>query len=196
MEVVTAKTNIELRHEMRERLAALTMDQVHAASAAVAHRLAHLPALMEARSVLIYVSRRHEIDTHGVIQKLLRHGHKVFVPHFDEATHQYAVSGLCDFHGELKWGKFDILEPKPEAIRPAKVEAIAAFLLPGLAFDKQGTRLGRGKAYFDRLLHLVRGVKIALAHEFQVLNEVPAEPHDVPVDFIVTETRVVHCQRK
>ena len=106
------------------------------------------------------------------------------------------MSELRDFHGELHVGKFQILEPKPEAIRLAKVEVVEVFLLPGLAFDETGNRLGRGKGYFDRLLHMVRGTKIALAHEFQVLNEVPAGPHDVPVNFIVTENRVVHCQRK
>jgi 5-formyltetrahydrofolate cyclo-ligase len=97
-----------------------------------------------------------------------------------------------DFDADLATGKFGILEPRPEAIRPAALDQIGAVLVPGLAFDGTGNRLGRGFGHFDRLLRQTSGVKIALAFDFQVLDEVPAEAHDVRLDFIVTETRVVN----
>lgn len=195
MEAIAPKTKVELRHQMRERLAALTMDEVHAASASAERRLERLPVFAHAHSVLAYVSRRHELDTHPIIQRLLQHGRRVYVPHFDEATRQYAVSELRDFHGELAVGKYEILEPRPEAVRRAHPNIVDVFLVPGLAFDRTGNRLGRGKGYFDRLLHEVRGVKIGLAHDFQLLDEVPADAHDVHMNLIVTETRIVHCKR-
>jgi 5-formyltetrahydrofolate cyclo-ligase len=83
------------------------------------------------------------------------------------------------------------LEPKPEAVRPVANDHIDVALVPGLAFDETGNRLGRGMGYFDRILQDLRGVKIALAYDFQVLSEVPTEAHDTPMDFIVTEKRLI-----
>ena len=99
---------------------------------------------------------------------------------------------LHDFDAELATGKFGILEPKPGAVRLTALDRIDAVLVPGLAFDETGNRLGRGLGHFDRLLRQTSGAKIALAFDFQVLDEVPAETHDARMDFIVTETRVVN----
>jgi 5-formyltetrahydrofolate cyclo-ligase len=194
METTVAHTKVELRHKMRERLAGLSLPRVRAASEAVEARLVRLPEFARARSFLVYVSRRHEIDTHGLIQRLLARRCRVCVPRFEEATREYAVSELRDFHEELAEGKFRILEPKPDKFRHVRAESLEVFVMPGLAFDKQGNRLGRGKGYFDRLLQHARGTKIALAYDFQVLNEILAEAHDVRLDFIVTETKIIHCK--
>jgi len=86
-----------------------------------------------------------------------------------------------------------ILEPK--LVRPVPVTRPHVWLVPGLAFDRNGNRLGRGKGYFDALLARAPGVKIALTHDFQLLNEVPTEAHDVRMDFIVTEIQVFQCPR-
>jgi 5-formyltetrahydrofolate cyclo-ligase len=131
------------------------------------------------------------VDTRGLIQQLLAMGRQVCVPWFDSEKKQYVASELRDFALDLTAGRFGILEPKPEAVRPVASDQIDATLVPGLAFDETGNRLGRGMGYFDRLLRGVRGVKIAMAYDFQLLNEVPAEAHDTPVDFIVTEKRVL-----
>jgi 5-formyltetrahydrofolate cyclo-ligase len=88
------------------------------------------------------------------------------------------------------------MEPKPGAVRPVEAARLQALLVPGLAFDENGNRLGRGMGFFDRLLRDAHGLKIALAYDFQILSEVPAADHDVRLDFIVTETRSINCQRK
>ena len=104
---------------------------------------------------------------------------------------EYVQVEIHDFDGDLVKGKFGILEPKLPA---TMTEQPGVWLVPGLAFDAKGNRLGRGQGFFDALLRKATGVKIALAHDFQVLNEVPAEGRDVRVDFIVTESRVVNCK--
>ena len=180
---------------MRERLASLSPSQVRARSAAVWERLSVLPEFVSANWLLVYVSKGHEIDTHGLIQQLLAIGKHVCVPKFDDAARRYVASELKDFVAELAEGKFGILEPKQEAVRLVGADKLDALLVPGLAFDGNGNRIGRGMGFFDRLLREARGIKIALAYDFQVLNEVPADAHDVRVDFIVTEKRVVSCKR-
>ena len=179
---------------MRAKLAALTVADVRVQSAAIGRRLSGLPEFARATRLLIYVSKDAEVDTHGLIRQLLVQGRQVCVPWFDSGKQAYVASELRDFDADLVIGRFGILEPSPEAIRPTACGQIDAALVPGLAFDETGNRLGRGMGYFDRILQEVRGAKIALAYDFQVLNEVTAGAHDVRMDFIVTETRVVQTK--
>jgi len=190
-----AATKPELRGVMRAKLAALSPSDARAKSVAIWERLAILPEFARAQRVLVYVSKEKEVDTHGLIQQLLALGRQVCVPAFDIALKQYGACQLHDFHADLAVGQFGILEPKARATNSARLsEPFDAGLVPGLAFDETGTRLGRGMGHFDRLLRDTAGVKIALAYDFQILNEVPAEAHDARVDFIVTETRVVETK--
>ncbi|MGA2221759.1 MAG: 5-formyltetrahydrofolate cyclo-ligase [Verrucomicrobiia bacterium] len=190
-----AATKEALRREMRERLASLSSSQVRVRSAAVRERLSVLPEFVSANWLLVYVSKGHEIDTHGLIQQLLAIGKHACVPKFDEATQCYVASELRDFAAELEQGRFGILEPRQGAVRLVSADKLDAMLVPGLAFDGKGNRIGRGMGFFDRLLREAPGIKIALAYDFQVLNKVPADAHDVCVDFIVTEKQVVPCKR-
>jgi 5-formyltetrahydrofolate cyclo-ligase len=177
-----------LREQMRARLGVLPDNEVREHSARVWERLAVLSQFATAPRIGAYVSAGPEIDTHGLIRQLLAMGRQVGVPAFDGK--QYRLAAVQDFDADLVAGKFGILEPKTSgtAILPD------AWLVPGLAFDANGNRLGRGRGYFDALLRGARGVKFALAHDFQVLDEVPVEPQDVGVNFIVTESRVVNCK--
>jgi 5-formyltetrahydrofolate cyclo-ligase len=175
-----------LRERIRARLAELPATEVRAHSASVWERLAVLPAFPPAQSVMTYVSHGNEIDTHGLIRQLLAMGRQVCVPAF---AGEYVPAVIHDFDADLVEGRFGILEPK--SVIPANPEV---WLVPGLAFDVKGNRLGRGGGFFDALLRRATGAKIALAHDFQLLDEVPAETHDVRVDFIVTESRVVNCK--
>lgn len=195
MEAAAGKTKVELREQMRARLESLSPAQVCKATATVWERLSVLAPFASAEWLLVYVSKGHEIDTYGLIRQLLALGKHVCVPSFDEVTKRYVASELRDFDSELTEGKFRILEPKPDAVRRVEATKLDALLVPGLAFDRHGNRLGRGMGFFDAILRDARGTKIALAHDFQVVSEAPAEPRDVGVDFIVTEARVVETKR-
>jgi len=173
---------------MRSRLATLPANEVRAHSAAVWERLSVLPVFAAAAGVMTYVSTGLEIETHGLIRQLLALGQTVCVPAF---VGEYVPAEIHDFDADLGPGRFGILEPKSPVI-VAKLPDVC--LVPGLAFDVKGNRLGRGRGFFDALLRTMRGAKIALAHDFQLLDEVPAEAHDVRVDFIVTESRVVNTK--
>ena len=181
----------EPRKRMLAHLTGLDAGTVHRHSVAVAKRLATLPAFAVAKSLVVYVSFGNEIETHDLIRHLLAAGRQVCVPAFHAGA--YLAAEIQDFDQDLVAGKLNILEPK--LLRRVPVTRPDAWLVPGLAFDRNGNRLGRGKGCFDALLQHARGVKIALTHDFQLLNEVPTEPHDVRMDFIVTENQVVQCTR-
>jgi 5-formyltetrahydrofolate cyclo-ligase len=186
-----AQEKVVLRKQMRAQLDDQSMGDVRAKSAAIWERLSVMPEFAGATRLFLYISTMREVDTHGLIRQLLAMGREVSVPCFETATQRYVASLVHDFDADLATGKFGILEPTPEAIRPSTSGQISAALVPGLAFDETGNRLGRGLGYFDRLLRQTSGVKIALAFDFQLLDEVPVEAHDLRMDFIVTETRVI-----
>ena len=92
---------------------------------------------------------------------------------------------------ELRVGSYGILEPRIEKIRKTNVEDLELIIVPGIAFDKNGNRLGHGKGYYDRILGKTNATKIGLAFEFQIVGKIPTNENDKPVDIIITEERVI-----
>jgi 5-formyltetrahydrofolate cyclo-ligase len=196
MEAATPKTKVELRRQMCAMLAALTPDEVRARSILACRQVAAMHELLSAEWVMGFVSFGTEVHTHELLRTLLAEGRHVCVPSFDPVGQRYICSELRQFDEDLREGVFRILEPRRDVIRPVHAEKVNAWLVPGLAFDRHGNRLGRGIGYFDRLLVGARGVTIGVGYDFQLVREVPAEAHDVRLDFIVTETEIVTCKNK
>jgi 5-formyltetrahydrofolate cyclo-ligase len=181
-----------LREQMRARRRQLDPLRKAAVSQAIVSRLEALPVFQQAQVIHTYVAWRHEVDNHELIRRLLQAGRRVAVPKVEPATHQlrhYFIAGFS----ELKKGAFDILEPPAEQNRLAAPEQFGLVLVPGLAFDRTGNRLGMGEGYYDRFLAQVRAPKIALAFDFQIVAQIPAEPHDQRVDVIVAENEMIIC---
>jgi 5-formyltetrahydrofolate cyclo-ligase len=162
-------------------------------SATIFQRLVQLPQFTSAETVLCYVSFRSEVSTHAFIQRLWADRKRVVVP-YCKARH-LELFRLTSFD-DLAPGTLGILEPRPdlreESHRRANVNEIDLLVIPGLAFDRQGGRLGYGKGYFDRLLLGARtdSLLAALAFECQLFDAVPMQPYDVRVDAVVTEAGI------
>ena len=162
-------------------------------SAAIFDRLATLPQYAAAETILCYVSFSTEVSTRAFFPRMWADGKRVVVP-YCQARHLELFR--MDSLANLAPGTLGILEPKPELRgedrRRAAVEEIDLFVIPGLAFDRQGGRLGYGKGYFDRLLQAARedALLAAVAFECQLYDSVPMLPYDVRVDAVVTEAGV------
>ncbi len=188
-------TKEELRQTIRARLAKLK--DAPTKSVEACEFLLSLKEMQEARTLLLYVSKEGELSTHQLIQWLLvQSDRRVCVPAYEEKRQRYFASELKNFARDLEVGKFGILEPRAEAERPVPWDEISAVIVPGLAFDKQGNRLGRGGGHFDAMLPQIRGVKIGLAFDCQIVDSLPMEEHDVPVDIVVTEERAIYTRQK
>jgi 5-formyltetrahydrofolate cyclo-ligase len=163
------------------------------ASATIISRLETLPLFQRAQVIQTYVALRHEVNTHDLIQSLLRNGKSVALPKVARGNDldQYFIK---DF-SELQAGAFGIFEPRADSRRLATAAQFDLVIVPGLAFDRSGQRLGAGKGYYDRFLAQVKAPKIALAFSFQVVEKIPVAAHDQPVDMIVTEQEVISCQQ-
>ncbi|MFH1787089.1 MAG: 5-formyltetrahydrofolate cyclo-ligase [archaeon] len=158
----------------------------------IAEAVMCLPEYEEADMILFYVSQGDEVRTHGLIKDSLYIGKGVAVPVSNTQTGEIEVYEIKDF-SELVPGAYGILEPAPKFRRHIDSAEIDLVVVPGVAFDENGNRLGRGKGYYDKFLaKLPKTVpRIALAYEHQIVGEVPAEGHDAKVDKIITETRVI-----
>jgi 5-formyltetrahydrofolate cyclo-ligase len=180
-----------LRGRIRNLRRQLDPSRRDLASAAIFSRLETLPVFQQAQAIQTYVALRHEVDTHELIRRLLREGKQVAVPKVESGSElrQYFIK---DF-SELRPGAFGILEPESVPNRLASPEQFDLVLVPGLAFDRAGHRLGAGKGYYDRFLAQVSAPKIALAFAFQIFEKVLIEAHDQQVDMIVTEEEIIVC---
>lgn len=154
-----------------------------------------IPGFASAEVVCSYVNFREEVETSELIAGLLREGRRVAVPVQVRGSAQKLVFSEISDLSELERNDFGILQPPREANRLLPAAAIPLFLVPGLAFDPAGRRLGYGLGCYDRVFADAApgAIKIGLAFEVQILESVPSDPHDVPMDFVVTENRVIHA---
>lgn len=139
------------------------------------------PLLAEAQTILAYYALPDEVDTHALLDELLAAGKTVLLPKVldDETMELRRYTGRCS----LCEGAFHIMEPVGAPF--TEVSRIDIALIPGLAFDSQGHRLGRGKGYYDRFLSSFRGKTVGVCFDFQKVAEVPVDAHDVAVDCVV-----------
>lgn len=186
------------RKEMGSIRASLDEDEIRRRSAPVSERLLSLPEYAASRSVMIYVSKKNEVYTHDLIRKAIADGKRVAAPLAIPATRSLELGPIGDFDTDLKPGRYGVLEPVSTGLDPSAIEV---FVVPGVAFDRHGNRLGSGWGYFDKLLiHLSRRqLTVGLAFDFQVVDDLEKEDHDVAVDVILSEartTRVCSERRK
>jgi 5-formyltetrahydrofolate cyclo-ligase len=152
------------------------------------------PEFVAANTVMVYIDVRTEVRTRQHLPKLLEGGKRIVVP--------YCVDGelelfLLEHMDELSIGMYKILEPKEELRdAPAKrvdVKELDLIMVPGVAFDPNGARMGHGFGYYDKLLEHARSDTplVALAFECQIFPEIPTHAHDVFMDKIITEERII-----
>ena len=171
----------EIRREIREQKRRLTPAQIEKASAALAEQLCSHPLYLAARSVYGYLSYNQEVRTVPMLEQALRDGKKVAVPkcYGDEMKFIY----LDDLTKVAK-GYAGI--PEPIADEPVAHDETALVLMPGLAFDPQGHRIGYGGGFYDKFLSREPNhPTLALCYDFQMLPHLDTEEHDIPVDTVL-----------
>jgi 5-formyltetrahydrofolate cyclo-ligase len=162
----------------------------------VVRRLLNWPLYAASRGLLVTVSFGSEIDTAPVITDALDRDKTLCVPLCRPADHSLILSRLLHYPGDLVPGAMGILEPKPDCVRPLPVEALDLVVVPGLAFSQDGHRLGFGGGYYDRLLARLPAdcVTVGLCRAAMMREDLPLEPHDLPVAWVITEEHVIHCK--
>ena len=183
------KTILETRDRLSRR-------DRQAKSAAVMDNFLNLPDMREWSTLFMYVNFRSEVETLKLIEKCLASAIRVAVPLVDAAAVRMLPFLIEDPRKDLAPGYYDIPEPDPDKCRRLDPVEIDAAVIPGSVFDARGGRLGYGGGYYDRFLvnDAPQARRIGFAFELQVVDAVPVEPHDQPLDILITEERIVNTR--
>lgn len=189
------KKKRELRKKVQELRDSVDPEQRRILSAEVIENLWSVSDFRTADSILFFISFRSEVDTIPMIHRALSEDRIVCVPCTDSGNKDMMASRIYDFDNDLELGNYNILEPRGACLRPLPPEEIDVVLMPGVAFDLSGGRLGYGGGYYDRFLQKCspRCTLIAVAFEIQIIDHVPCADHDARIHKIVTEKRVIDC---
>jgi 5-formyltetrahydrofolate cyclo-ligase len=142
------------------------------------------------KNIMFYVSYGSEVMTFDTINLALITGMRVFVPYIENKD--LGISEIFDL-SELIVTNYGALEPKKRGAY--NKEDIDIVVIPGIAFDERGNRIGSGLGFYDRFLKGCNAIKIALAFDFQILDNIEPTKEDIPVDIIITEKRVIRCMK-
>lgn len=180
------------RKELRSRIAALDEKELEKSNIGIYNNLSRLPELLAAETVFLYCSTGHEVDTRRLIAFLLERGQTVALPVSLPEGEMYFAQYLP---GKLQEGRFfGILEPDEKAPR-LEPEKGGLIIVPALAFDRSGYRMGQGGGYYDRFLSARYLFSVGIGRDCLLCDRVIREEHDAPVSCLVTETGVFRFLR-
>jgi 5-formyltetrahydrofolate cyclo-ligase len=181
-----------IRAEALEKRDSIPSPVKRAKDSSIMERLFALEEFGIAKRVLFYASFRSEVNTAGMIEAALSNGKKVLLPKVDNNSRTLTKHVISGMH-EVSPGYMGI--PEPDTDVRLTIEEIDLIVVPGVAFDTRGWRIGYGGGYYDRLLPRVKGMRTiaALAYEEQIFGELTPEDHDIGMDLIITDKRTIEC---
>jgi 5-formyltetrahydrofolate cyclo-ligase len=181
-----------IRREVLKRRDEIPPDVKKIKDALVKQGLFNLPEFIAAKTVFFYASFRSEVETLSMIKESLKLGKRVMLPKVAKETHMLKLYEIKNI-SELSPGYMGIPEPLVPNERLVSLDDIDLVVIPGAGFDFSGNRLGYGAGYYDILLSKSEGKKpiVALAYEEQLVDSIPAETHDIKINVIVTDKRVI-----
>lgn len=191
MKIINIKEKIRKNIYLKRN--ALPKDEKDLNSKNIFKKLKRTDEFINSKNIMFYVATRNEVQTENMIKKSLSMGKNIFIPIMINDCNNLISSLLIDFDNELEKNNQGILEPKEEFKRIFPPEKLDLIILPGVAFDCKGNRIGRGKGYYDRFLKKVKpsAAKIALAYEIQIVEKIPKDINDISIHKIITENRVI-----
>jgi len=186
----------EIRRETRERVRSISEDLLGQRSNAATRLLLERREWTDAHCILGYLALNDELNFSTVLKAALTSGKTIALPRFIPERGCYEAAVLPEKEGfaSLSFGRFGVLEPSPQS-KALPLNQLDFVLVPGVAFDSSGRRLGRGKGFYDRLLAETNKacIRCGVALEEQLVAAVPAEAHDIPMNFILTPSRWIVC---
>jgi 5-formyltetrahydrofolate cyclo-ligase len=191
-EIQIAKSQI--REEIAQKFAALSAKEIAEKTKAIENRLFDFANFLESKITLLYVNNEHEVLTENIIKRAFVYNKIVVLPAYNTENFEMELKKVDNIDKDLVRGPRDILQPDKSRCKDVPIEKIDIAIIPAVALDEKGGRIGSGKGYYDRLIPrlAITTRKVALAFEAQIVPQVPIESHDRHVDIIITENRVIY----
>lgn len=190
----------KVREELKIKRSSLSIIEVIRMSKAIKDQILDLDVYKCSSNILSFISFGNEVDTKELIKAALDCQKNIYAPRVANKNMDfYKINNLED----LITSKFGVSEPIPNPnniflLNEDRLKEKTIMIIPGLAFDSMGNRLGYGKGYYDEYLsrdYAKDFIKIAMAYDFQIIDKVPTDEYDVPVDFIVTPSKIITILR-
>ena len=187
-------TKSQIREETAQKIAALSAKEIAEKTKAIEGRLFDFANFLESKIALMYVNNENEVPTENVLQRAFQYGKIVVLPAYSPENFEMTLKKVDNLNKDLQMGPRNIQQPHETRCKIVPIEKIDIAIIPAVALDEKGGRIGSGDGYYDRLIPnlAITTRKVALALEAQMVPQVPIESHDKHVDIIITEDRVIY----
>ncbi len=184
----------QIREEIAEKFAALSANEIAEKTKAIENRLFDFANFLESKIALLYVNNKHEVLTANILKRAYIYNKIVVLPVYNSENFEMELKKVDNLEKDLNPGPRDILQPDESRCKVVPIDKIDIAIIPAVALDEKGGRIGSGNGYYDRLIPrlAITTRKVALAFEEQIIPQVPIESHDKHVDIIITENRVIY----
>jgi 5-formyltetrahydrofolate cyclo-ligase len=188
------QTKSKIRKDMITALESLSEDEIALKTRKIEHRLFDFANFVEANITMLYISCPGEVTSRNIIKECFDYRKIVVLPAFDPQKFRIRLFKINNIEKDLKPGSRGILEPDTARCKSVPVECLDIVIIPGIAFDEKGGRIGSGEGYYDRFIPKlpITTRKVSIAFEDQIIPQVPMESHDKHVDIIITNERTIY----
>jgi 5-formyltetrahydrofolate cyclo-ligase len=184
----------QIRSEIDETIAAMSNKLRAEKTKAIELRLFEFANFLEAKVAMLYINNTNEVPTRDILLRSYAYGKIVVLPAYSEASFEMSLLKVDSPEKDLIGGPRGIYQPDPERCKIVPIDRIDIAIVPAVALDEKGGRIGSGQGYYDRLIPnlAITTRKVALAFEEQIIQQVPIESHDKHVDIIITDQRIIY----
>jgi 5-formyltetrahydrofolate cyclo-ligase len=188
------ETKSDIRKEINGKSGEFSKDEQLEKTMRVTDRLFAFANFLEAGIALLYIQKECEVSTEEIIKRCYAINKVVVLPSFHAEKHRMKLMKVDNPESDLKPGARGVLEPDADICKIVPIDLIDIAIIPGIAFDEKGGRIGTGEGYYDRLIPKLSATtrKVALAFENQIVSQIPMASHDKHVDIIITEKRIIY----
>jgi 5-formyltetrahydrofolate cyclo-ligase len=184
----------KIRKDMIMALESLSENEIALKTRKIENRLFDFANFVEANITMLYISSPGEVSSRNIITYCLDYRKIIVLPAFDPQKFRIRLFKIDNIEKDLKPGTRGILEPDTTRCKPVPVECLDIAIIPGIAFDEKGGRIGSGEGYYDRFIPKlpITTRKVSIAFEDQIIPQIPMESHDKHVDIIITHERTIY----
>ena len=185
---------VVIRNEMVKKIEGFSESERENKTTQIEERLFDFANFVESRIPLLYLNLPAEVPTENIIRRCFSQNKVVILPVFAKDRKTVSLLKVDDFDKDLRPGPRGVLEPDPERCKKVPIDRVDIAIIPGIAFDEKGGRIGHGYGYYDWLIPELSPTtrKVALAFEEQIIPQIPMESHDKFVDIIVSDQRIIY----
>jgi 5-formyltetrahydrofolate cyclo-ligase len=187
----------KLRKKYLNERSRISQTKISSWSKKINSRFLSLPQLENAKKIMAYASMRKEIETFDLMEELLDQGYLLYLPYTRKDIIDLGTAEINDLDSDLKEGVYGVQEPNSKLRNQAVPEDLDLIIVPGACFSRDGYRIGYGGGYYDSFLsrHAPGALKVGFCYEQFIVDSIPVEEHDVPVDIIITEEEIIKIKQ-